>query len=388
MAKYDIFISYRRSDTNLQARLLKLQLKQLGLKVFLDLDEIPDGQFDKRIFKAIDSAPIFLLLLSKGIFDRCKDSDDWIRKEILYADEKAKHIIPVDFNNAFGDIPKSVPVEIEKVLGHHFSQLDTNTLWNESVEKLYKERIEPHINGKGSNLITIKGVKFEMVHVPGGDFLMGATDEQNNEAHKDEKPVHTVRLSDYYICNTPVTQALWEAVMGNNPSAFPGKNKPVERVSWTDCEKFILKLNEMSGRKFRLPTEAEWEFAARGGENDNTYKYSGSNNIADVAWNDKICYLVGVGGPNYGTRDVKGKSPNKLGLYDMSGNVSEWCSDWYADYTNKSQVNPKGPQEGAYKVIRGGAWNRPAWRCRVSYRGFNEDRKQEDIGLRLVLDEL
>ena len=191
---------------------------------------------------------------------------------------------------------------------------------------------------------------------------MGATSEQGSDAYSDEKPVHQVTLSDYYIGETEVTQELWQAVMGSNPSSFTGSGLlPVEYVSWDDCQTFITKLNVLTGMQFRLPTEAEWEFAARGGNSSQGYKYSGSNNIDDVAWYGS--------NSNYNTHEVGTKAPNELGLYDMSGNVWEWCQDWYGSYSSSAQTNPTGPTSGSYRVFRGGGWGSIARACRVSYRG-------------------
>lgn len=227
---------------------------------------------------------------------------------------------------------------------------------------------------------TVNGVSFDMVSVVGGTFTMGATPEQGSEAERNEKPVHQVTLSDYMIAQTEVTQKLWRAVMGSNPSYFKDNNLPVEQVSWEDCQEFIKKLNSLTGLNFRLPTEAEWEYAARGGNKSKGYKYSGSNDIDSVAW-----YWENTSS----TRAVATKSPNELGIYDMSGNVLEWCSDWYGDYHSGSQTDPKGPSSpsyGRYRVIRGGSWDDDARGCRVSYRGddipwFGSD----DLGLRLAL---
>ena len=210
-------------------------------------------------------------------------------------------------------------------------------------------------------IITVNGVSFTMIAVEGGTFQMGATSEQGSDAYSDEKPVHNVTLSDYYIGETEVTQELWEAVMGNNPSYYSGyPQRPVEYVSWNDCQEFITKLNQLTGKNFRLPTEAEWEYAARGGNKSKGYKYSGSNTIDNVAWYD--------GNSGSKTHDVKTKQANELGIYDMSGNVYEWCRDWYGSYSSGSQTNPKGPSAGSYRVIRGGGWYSSAKYCRVSHR--------------------
>ena len=222
-----------------------------------------------------------------------------------------------------------------------------------------------------------------MVYVEGGTFTMGATTEQTTEADSDERPTHKVTLSDYYIGETEVTQALWHAVMGTNPSYFTGDNNPVEKVSYTDCIEFINKLNELfsgklNGMKFALPTEAQWEFAARGGNKSRGYKYSGSNYIGDVAWYDN--------NSDSKTHPVAQKRPNELGLYDMSGNVWEWCRDWYGGYSSSSQTNPIGPTNGSCRVIRGGSWDGSARYCRVSSRNYPYPScRRYNLGFRLAL---
>ena len=226
--------------------------------------------------------------------------------------------------------------------------------------------------------LTVNGIKYNMVWVEGGTFRMGATSEQDGDAYDNEKPAHSVTLSSYYIGKTEVTQALWKAVMGSNPSEFKGDNRPVESVSWDDCQAFIRKLNALTGQNFRLPTEAEWEFACRGGNNSRGYKYSGSNYIDNVAWHDG----------NFGdkTHPVATKSPNELGIYDMSGNVWEWCADWYGDYSSGRQTNPKGPYDGSRRVRRGGSWYCDAGYCRSSLRYYcSPTDRHFYLGLRLAL---
>ena len=232
----------------------------------------------------------------------------------------------------------------------------------------------------GNQTFTVNGVSFTMIAVEGGTFQMGATSEQGSDAESDEKPVHSVTLSDYYIGETEVTQELWTAVMGNNPSNFKGNKKPVEKVSWDDCQEFVKKLNQLTGKNFRLPTEAEWEYAARGGNKSKGYKYSGSNTIDDVAW-----YTSNSGSK---THDVKTKQANELGIYDMSGNVYEWCQDWYGSYSSSSQTNPTGSTSGSTRVVRGGSWYCSARSCRVSYRdNGNPGISYRILGLRLSLSQ-
>ncbi len=229
---------------------------------------------------------------------------------------------------------------------------------------------------------TVNGVTFKMVAVEGGTFTMGATAEQGNDVGSDEKPTHQVTLSSYYIGQTEVTQELWQAVMGSNPSKFKGVYKPVEQVSCDDCQQFINRLNSLTGEQFKLPTEAQWEFAARGGRKSRAYKYSGSNNIEDVAWYTDNSRRE----THRETHNVATKHANELGLYDMSGNVWEWCSDWYGSYSSSAQTNPTGPASGSYKVARGGNSLGEATTCRVSRRQVFTTTAHGLIGLRLVID--
>ena len=235
----------------------------------------------------------------------------------------------------------------------------------------------------GCNTISIpvkNGINIEMVKVEAGTFMMGATPEMK-DPFDEEKPVHQVTLThDYYVGKYEVTQVLWQAVMGNNPSWFKGDNLPVEKVSWNDCQEFISKLNSLTGRNFRLPTEAEWEYAARGGKKSRGYQHSGSSTISDVAWY----------GGNSGskTHPVGTKQANELGIYDMTGNVIEWCQDWYGAYSGFSQRNPAGAVSGSDRVSRGGCWRYNARGCRSSVRIYDAPGYCNGfLGLRLVLSE-
>ena len=228
---------------------------------------------------------------------------------------------------------------------------------------------------------TVNGVTFTMVAVEGGTFTMGSS---HTEAYDREKPTHEVTLSGYRIGQTEVTQALWLAVMGSNPSYFNGGDygtnlqRPVEKVSWNDCQTFITKLNQLTGKTFRLPTEAEWEYAARGGKQSQGYIFAGSNTIGDVAW----C----TSNSSSKTHPVATKAPNELGLYDMTGNVREWCQDWYGSYSSEAQTNPVGPSTGSSRVYRGGSHHDDALNCRVSNRlGVTPTYASGILGLRLAL---
>jgi len=223
---------------------------------------------------------------------------------------------------------------------------------------------------------TVGGVSFEMVAVEGGVFMMGSPFDEPGRAD-DELP-HQVTLSNYYIGKTVVTQALWRAVMGKNPSCFHGDNLPVEQVKWKHCQDFIQRLNRLTHKIYSLPTEAQWEYAARGGIKSRGCIYAGSNHIDEVAW-----YRQNSG---IRTNPVGMKQPNELGLYDMSGNVSEWCEDWYGKYPASAQTDPLGPSSGSYRVYRGGHYVKLAADCRVAKRDAKRDWGAfEDLGFRLAL---
>jgi len=213
----------------------------------------------------------------------------------------------------------------------------------------------------------------EMVFVQGGTFMMGSPKRVGKD---NERPQHQVTLSDFYIGKYEVTEGQWKAVMGNNPSHNPkGVNYPVENVSWNDVQEFIKKLNELTGKKYRLPTEAEWEYAASGGIK--AYIYQGSN--TDVAW-------TGENSGNDTKKIVGTKQPNKLDIYDMIGNVFEWCGDWYGDYLASPQTNPTGPTTGSHRVNRGGSWMTYNEYARVSSRNYYApDISNNYLGFRLVL---
>ncbi len=236
-----------------------------------------------------------------------------------------------------------------------------------------------------SNKLAIAAIDFEseMVLVERGTFIMGCTDEQGDQCEENEKPKHSVTLNSFYISRYEVTQLQWLTVMGTNPSINSNcESCPVENISWNEVQEFISKLNGLTGKNFRLPTEAEWEYAARGGSSadlTNSTVYAGSNSIDEVAWywsnSDKKSQPVGL------------KKPNSLGLYDMSGNVYEWCSDIYGKFSKTSKTNPKGFSSGIYRILRGGGWYYYEWLCRVSSRYYSNPRnKSPYFGFRLAMD--
>jgi len=225
----------------------------------------------------------------------------------------------------------------------------------------------------------------EMILVQGGTFMMGCTGEQGSSCLTNEEPAHSVTVESFYIAKFEITQWQWDTLMGNNPSDFQkGRNYPVENVTWNDVQQFISRLNAATNKRYRLPTEAEWEYAARGGNRSQGFRYSGSNTIGDVAWYRDNTPSQGQDG--YGTQPVGTKSPNELGIYDMNGNVIEWCGDLYGEYSGDAQQNPTGPLTGTDRVQRGGSWGQPAQSCRITWR-LNKypTAKGNNAGFRLVL---
>lgn len=503
---YDVFLSYRRKDPEGHSnvgtvRTFKYEFERHHYEVFFDYNDCTDEYFKDSILPAIRTCRHFVLVLTRGCFDRCEDEGDWLRREIEEAIKCGRKIIPITPDGEVDVWPTGLPEPMSNALtgndGLQITTIHTDSIFEANMAQLIKARFglpqrrntdemanypklkvrsnldcvmyvdeEERANIQADRLemvplkageymlrfestensqdvveddpfsmpdmdkiynvdlltqkqererkeqerkereerermererrereererkeresrgeFEVNGVEFKMIYVEGGLFKMGATAEQRGDALLDEKPAHCVELDDYYIGETVVTQELWKAVMGNNPSYFKGDgNLPVERVSWDDAQNFIQKLNSMTGKKFDLPTEAQWEYAARGGRKNEGHKYSGSDKIDEVAW-----YGGNSGGK---THPVKSKMANEVGLYDMSGNVWEWCQDWFGEeYYSKSPVtNPKGPYVGANRVLRGGSWCNSSRSCRVSNRGdCTPDYSSNGCGFRLVL---
>lgn len=433
--KYDVFISYSRKDfdeVNAFVEMLKQRIPTLN--IWFDIDGIESGdEFDEKIIDAIENSFCVIFALS----DHSLQSK-WTKDEVMYAKNIGIKVIPVLLSGAtlkgwflfkFGRvdyIDLQDEKQMKKILTNISSWLEKDLLDNayqqptmldsavdDSSKNSLKEVIESptilpdevpekqlplqtkaivssSVQHTGRRLFMINGVEFTMVSVLGGSFMMGATDEQGAEdPFAVEKPIHKVEVPDFMIAETVVTQALWKAVMGTGIEEQSklgtydttiygeGENYPMYYLSWHDCIDFIIRLNALTGEKFRLPTEAEWEFAARGGIRSKGYKYAGSDSIANVAWYE--------GNSGNQMHPVAKKQPNELGLYDMSGNVWEWCNNWFYEYDETNKINPQGPPNGIERMSRGGGWNRIARRCRVSYRGDDLPELRANVGFRLVL---
>lgn len=268
-----------------------------------------------------------------------------------------------------------------------FHQVELIPIQNRRIQSERNEKtdkVEPNsIEQANTILITVGNLSFEMIFVEGGSFMMGTNIEVDKDAHDNELTERKVILCDFYIGKHAVTQELWGEIMGNNPSYYQKSklNFPVENVSWFDCQEFIKKLNKKTSKTFQLPTEAQWEYAAKGGiaGNSNFTFYSGSNNIEEVAFCEQNC--------NKKPQEVGRLKPNKLGIYDLSGNVSEWCYDWFGAYQKESIENPIGAKKGTQRVVRGGSWcNFPEF-CRTTARNAHyPDYKIGHLGLRIVLN--
>jgi formylglycine-generating enzyme required for sulfatase activity len=331
---------------------------------------------------------MFVSLLFTGIQ---LDSEDTIQKEKIqewyWVEDQNTWALSTEFSvdrlpevqSTYSSALVMLLLDCSSVLDENFGELQTAA--DKFIERMQNYATVIPEPEPIPGLYTVNGVSFKMIDVEGGTFTMGVDSAvvYTGEANIDEMPAHEVTVSSFAIGQTEVTQELWQAVMGTNPSHFADDpQRPVEQVSWEDCQEFIARLNELTGENFRLPTEAEWEYAARGGNQTAGSIFSGSDNIDEVAW----FYF----NSDYATRPVAGKGDNELNLFDMCGNVSEWCSDWYGTYPTEPQVNPVGPVEGSRRVFRGGNWRSISRDCRNTSRAFDAlNMGSDEVGLRLAL---
>ena len=392
----EVFISYKSNDPALGnndetvANELCKAIEAAGISCWIAPRDIEPGvRYGRAIMEAINSCKVMVV-----VFSEHANLSEHIANEVDAVFARKVDIIPFNLDcskpglefeyylrrmqwvDAHGDYRQKIP-ELIDALKHKLGKQDDGQRDNGQTI-IVKAPVEQNVDPKEPARLTfnVNGVSIKMIRVEGGTFMMGATPEQGGDACRDEKPAHQVTLSTYHIGETLVTQELWQAVMGKNPSHFKGDlQRPVEKISWPDCQDFIIRLSHMTGRLFRLPTEAEWEFAARGGNMSKGYKYAGSSSPDEVAWYSK--------NSNWKTHPVGRKKANELGLFDMSGNVFEWCQDWLKDYTSEPQTNPIGPSYGSYRVERGGSCGSIASDCRVSYRTSSEPSVY--LGLRLAL---
>ena len=444
--KYDVFISYSRKDAAVADQIAKA-FDAAGISYFMDRQEMEGGLESSKVHAtAIKESTVFLFLASKNSYE-----SKYTLNEIVYAFNKKEdpQIIPYIIDGS--TLPDELDLTFSSFKCRDMRQLPIQTVVEDVLERIgrktdspigsttppqtnydskmvsRKRRVWPWLaavlavalvvilsmrgcsggaaGGKGGKespvvvdttytvtyqegSIMVNGKKcYDMKYMKGGTFTMGCTAEQGEYCYDNEKPAHQVTLSSFYMGETEVTQALWKAVMGSEPTEFDGwtskygrgDDYPAYRVSYDDIVKeFIPKLNRLTGKNFRLPTEAEWEYAARGGNKSKGYKYSGSNNLEDMAW---YC-----DNSDHKTHPVRTKSANELGLYDMSGNELEWCGDWYGDYISEGQTDPKGPSTGSYRVLRGGSCCCfDARDCCVFDRNSCSSPDNRGFGFRLVM---
>lgn len=377
----DVFISYSSKDKAF-VRQLYNYLEDKGLRCFVDHRDIPKGEnWRKYIVNAIENCKIVAVIFTEE-YNIATATDT----ELMIADDENKPFV------IYRIAPESINFKGAKkwclsgkqwinAIGRQYDKFES---LYDCLKHALKEIGKPDNEGipeKQTEIVSVDldSSKLKFIRIKGGSFIMGASKNDDKYAQKDEYPAHEVTLDDYYIMETPVTQSMWTEIMGSNPSYNQGNLLPVDNITWEQCMEFIGKLQRTTGRKFRLPTEAEWEYAAKGGVYKEGYLLSGSSEYKSVAWTAK--------NSNEQSHEVKAKLPNKLGIYDMSGNVNEWCGDWYEHYDKKSLINPQGPKQGVCKVTRGGSWMTEPKCCRNSYRDYCSPMNHyPDLGFRLVLE--
>ncbi len=412
-----VFISYSTKDYQ-KVRRIRDYLESVGIACWMADNGIRSGeQFKTVIVKAIVKADILAFFSSKA-----SNASEWTTKEINTAVHLGKKIVPVKLDNApynesilfdigaldyadvssvaktvsglaklkdtllvmlnepqVSDIPASEPTHklSRRVLALVITAIVISAGIVCGILLFLHPRVQKEKSSDGNITYNIGHVAFRMMRIKGGEFTMGS-----NYRDADQQYAHQVQLFTYYIGETEVTQALWEEVMGNNPShRQEEKNMPVTNVSWLQCQEFIARLNQLTGESFRLPTEAEWEYAARGGHNGTDTVFAGTARISDIYSMQEERAL----------QTVKTLSPaNRLGLYDMTGNVWEWCSDLYADgpYSPEKITNPQGGSIGTIHIKRGGSWRSDSTACLVTFRGSADEKEsRSDYGFRLCLPE-
>lgn len=427
---YDIFISYSRKNQKIVDTFVS-RLQEEGFSIWIDRKGIESGDaFKSVIVKAISESNVVLFFSSEA-----SNQSKWTAKEIGLATEFSKPIIPIKLDSAkYGSEVMFDLVNLDFI--DYTDPFKRNDMMEKLISVLYskigrdnpppvkKRNHKPYIwygvgmavllaitisvllmikggegNNQSANLthlepqieFVVKNLSFKMLLVKGGSFNMGAQRDNpdlpgfDEDAAEDEEPVHEVKVNSFYMLESEVTQLFWKVIMGGEPkenegwteSLGKGDDYPAYNVSWNDIQVFLKKLNALTNKQFRLPTEAEWEYAARGGHST-SYKYSGSNHVEYVCWYSKNAKK---------TSPVKKRQENELHLYDMSGNVWEWCSDKYSSYSSTGDESKTDTLHQNDYVCRGGSWGSGEWRCRVSTRKYRKaDHVSKHLGFRIVLD--
>lgn len=431
--KYDIFISYRRDSGAQYARTLQLMLEKKGYKVFLDYDELVDEKFSPQIEAAIKNSTIYMILLTKGSMARCANEGDWVRRELQIAIENGKRIVPVNPDSTYDGMPVNVPMKIRSAIEDtQHSEVNFGQTLNATVDQMIKNRIKPYIhhcnwkiwiciavalsaiatigyilrqNQKASEaiaeietlkqeitfqgnsislpediskdqLLALKEIFGSMQLIEGGEFVQGAEPLSDGNYHEYveiefETPTHKVTVEPFYLSKFEVTRGQWNAIMKEH--RVGESNLPIDSVSFDQAKKFCQTLFEITGIDFRLPTESEWEYAAKGGDHPEGFMFAGSDNPDDVAWFAK---------------NSRGKSHSELratptynDIFNMSGNVSEWCDTEFLPYNDSVPIT-----EHKTFVIRGGNYDSDEYEITTTHREpARPDTAIPSLGFRLSI---